>query len=216
MRYRPALLAAIAVLPWLAGCGGDAPPPAAEVFPALDYSYLPKLRLGVASVEVDDTWAPAADSGQHVEYLSAVQPLDALRDLAHTRLVASGSGGQARFVIEDASIIQHGDRLDGSLAVRLDVSTGDGTRSGFAEARVARSLPEAPDQPDGGRGAAYQLTRQMLDDMNVEFEFQVRRTLRDYLQAADGVAPTPPPVQTQDLPPPPGTPTTPMLVQPRT
>ena len=200
---RRAVLLFCAAAPLLAGCGGEAPPP--QVFPPLDYSYLTKLRLNVANVQIDDTWTPAADSGQHVEYLSPVQPLDALRLMAQQRLVASGSSGQARFVIEDASILQRPDSLDGSLAVRLDVSTADGTRSGFAEARVARSLPETPDQADGGRAAAYQLTKQMMDDMNVEFEYQVRRTLRDYLQAGETTAPPAAPVQSQDLAPPPGT-----------
>ncbi len=212
---RAALLLGLATLPWLAGCGGgdDAPPPT-ETFPALDYGYLPKLRLNVASVQVDDSWTPASDSGQHVEYLSPEQPLDALRDMAHTRLVTAGASGQARLVIEDASILRQDNRLDGSMAVRLDVSTGDGTRSGFAEARVARSLPESPDQSDGGRTAAYQLTKQMMDDMNVELEYQVRRTLSDYLQGAESTAPLPPPVQTQDLPPPPGTHYAPTLAAP--
>ncbi len=200
---RAALLFCLAGPLALAGCGGGAPPP--EVFPPLDYGYLTKLRLNVASIQIDDTWTPAADSGQHVEYLSPVQPLDALRLMAQQRLVASGSSGQARFVIEDASIIQHRDRLDGSLAVRLDVSTADGTRSGFAEARVVRTMPEDPDQSDGGRAAAYRLTKQMMDDMNVEFEYQVRRTLHDYLQTTASSAPVPPPVQTQELAPPPGT-----------
>jgi hypothetical protein len=211
---RAALLLGLATVPWLAGCGGGDAPPATETFPALDYSYLPKLRLNVASVQVDDSWTPAADSGQHVEYLSPEQPLDALRDMAHTRLVAAGASGQARLVIEDASILRQDNRLDGSMAVRLDVSTGDGTRSGFAEARVARSLPESPDQSDGGRAAAYRITKQMMDDMNVELEYQVRRTLRDYLVSAEPTAPLPPPVQTQDLPPPPGTRYAPTLAPP--
>ena len=45
--------------------------------------------------------------------------------------------------------------------------------------------------------AWYDLTKQMLDDMNVELEFQIRRSLKDYLQTT-GTAPTPAPVQKQD------------------
>jgi len=133
-----------------------------------------------------------------------VRPVDALRQMAHDRLAASGNSGQARFVIEDASILAGPGRLDGSMAVRLDVGTSDGTRSGYAEAKVVRSITGGPDQADGGRQAAYDLTRRMMDDMNVELEYQIRRTLRDYLLATSLTAPAPGPVQSQDLAPPPG------------
>ena len=36
----------------LAGCGGDEPPPAPQNFAALDYAFLPKLRLNVGSIDV--------------------------------------------------------------------------------------------------------------------------------------------------------------------
>ena len=42
----------------------------------------------------------------------------------------------------------------------------------------------------------------MLDDMNVEFEYQVKRSLKEWLLGAAGTAPPPPPVQTESLPPP--------------
>ncbi len=210
---RFALLACLACLPALAGCGGEEPA-SPQVFAPLDFSYLTKLRLNVASIDIDDTWTPAADSGQHVEYLSPVQPIDALRRMGQQRLVAAGSSGKARFVIEDASILQQPDSLYGSFAVRLDVSTANGTGSGFAEARVARSQPLDPDASDGGRAAAYQLVKHMMDDMNVEFEYQVRHSLSSYLQTSAGSAPVPPPVQAQPLAPPPGVSLAPPLPAP--
>jgi hypothetical protein len=48
------------------------------------------------------------------------------------------------------------------------------------------------------RSALYDMTKQMLDDMNVELEFQIRRSLRDNLQSTT-TAPAPPPVEQQDL-----------------
>jgi hypothetical protein len=42
----------------------------------------------------------------------------------------------------------------------------------------------------------------MMSDMNVEFEFQVRRSLKEYLQDTATAVPTPAPVQSQDLAPP--------------
>ena len=193
----------VLTLAGLAGCGGDDVAPPATYLP-LTYDYLPKLRLNVASIAIDDSWTPNPASGQHVEYLSPVQPVDALRRMARDRLLPGGGAGQARFVIEDASIVLGPGRLDGSLAVRLDIGTSGGSQSGYAEARVVRSLTGGPGDADGGRGAAYRLTKQMMVDMNVELEYQIRRSLRDYLQATDAVAPAPGPVQSQDLAPPPG------------
>jgi len=192
----------------LAGCGGDdASQPV--VYQQPSYGYLTKLRLNVAQIGIDDNWVPTVRPGQpqHVESLSPVAPVAALRQMAQDRLLTGGSSGSAHFVIEDASIVQGAsDRLDGSFAVRLDIDTSDGRRAGFAEARVVRSMTLGG-ATDGGRATAYALVKQMMDDMNVEFEYQVRHSLGEYLQSTDPIA-APTPVQSQDLgspgsPPPP-------------
>ena len=199
LRRGAALALAAALL--LPGCGDDAAaPPVAYEQPS--YGYLTKLRLNVAQVDVDDSWRPATGPGlpRHVESLAPTAPVTALRQMAQDRILAGGSSGRARFVIQDASILAGQDRLDGSLAVRLDITTSDGAPAGFAEARVVRSATLG-DSTDGGRATAYALVKQMMDDMNVEFEYQVRRSLHDYLQSTDPVA-APAPVRSQDLPPP--------------
>ena len=116
--------------------------------------------------------------------------------MARDRLSAGGSLGRAVFVIDQASIQRVPDGLVGNLPVHLDVLTSDGNRAGFAEAHVSR-------QAMGGlydlRGALYDITKQMMDDMNVEFEFQLRHSLHDWVQDAS-TAPPPPPVQEQSLP----------------
>ena len=89
------------------------------------------------------------------------------------------------------------------MAVHLDVFAGEGgDRTGYAEARVARRRT-SNDTDEDSRAVLYDFTTQMLNDMNVEFEFQVKRSLKDWLQATAGAAPPPPPVQEQTLAPPP-------------
>ena len=80
--------------------------------------------------------------------------------------------------------------MPGSFAVQLDVTTSDGTRSGFAEARVSRTRAIRDDSPRPGCGPNFtNMVKQMMTDMNVEFEYQIRRSLRDYLQATAPAAP---------------------------
>jgi hypothetical protein len=70
--------------------------------------------------------------------------------------------------------------------------------AGFAEARVAR---QKTGDIEDLRSALYDMTKQMMDSMNIEFEYQVRHNLKDWL-VSSSAAPTP--VQQQNLALPPG------------
>jgi hypothetical protein len=186
----------VLLLPLLAAaCGGD--DDAQRSFPLPSYSYLTPIRLNVASIEIDDRSLPAG--GDSVESLSPLRPADALKQMANDRLVASGTAGRAVFAIDQASLRRVRGGIDGLMAVHLDVFAGAGTeRSGYAEARVARRRTST-DVDENARAVLYDFTVQMMNDMNVEFEFQVKRSLRDWLQITAGSAPPPPPVQSEDL-----------------
>jgi hypothetical protein len=184
----------------LAGCVEAPPPPPPTEFRPLTYEYLGKLRVTVASIDISNAWTPNLDAGgQHVESLAPVEPADALRRMAQDRLIPAGSAGHATFVINDASLVQTAGSYQGSMQVHLDIYAADGSKSGFAEANVRRTRTIVDYSTAGARAALYELTKQMMSDMNVEFEFQVRRSLHDYLQGGTEVAPPPPPVQQQDL-----------------
>ncbi len=163
----------------VAACGGDEGPPA--VFAPLSYDYLRPIRLNVATLDVEDH---AVSRGDDVAAQAPVPPAQALTQMAHDRVFPGGASGRAVFVIQDASIHRHGDTLAGSLAVRLDIVGPGGQPAAFAEARVARS--STTDEGDL-RAREYALTRQMMDDMNVEFEFQSRRALKGWLQPESDV-----------------------------
>ena len=190
MRRRPAVhRRALLALPLsLAACTTGAP--LRTSFPALRSDFLLKLRLNVADIE----FAPLPPPGP-LDASNPAPPAPALLQMARDRLAAGGSLGRAVFIVDEAQITRLPDGLDGALAVHLDVRTSEGTRAGFAEARVSRRLAGIGDDL---RGALYDITQQMLQDMNVEFEFQVRRSLRDWLQQAE-LAPAPAPVQQQPL-----------------
>jgi hypothetical protein len=195
----------VLLLPLLAAACGSEPGP--ERFPLPNYSYLTPLRLNVATIEIDDRSTPIG--GDQLMALAPVRPADALKQMAMDRLRTGGSVGRAVFVIDQAWIKRDQGGLDGRLSVHLDIYAGGDTRVGFAEATVARRRTST-DTDEDVRTVLYNFVTQMMSDMNVEFEYQVRRTLKDYLQDTAGVAPPPPPVPTQDLPPPGGVRTAPL------
>jgi hypothetical protein len=198
---RTLLLLTLAQAGALAGCGGGGEPAS---YALLRYNYLPVLKLKVAAISIQNDWQPGGDA-EHLESLSPETPVAALRQMAQDRLGAYGTSGRAVFVIEDASLTRSNGELDGSFAVRLDVYSSDDTRSGFAEARVTQSMPAPSGHGEALRHALYDLTRSLMNSMNVEFEYQLRRSLGDWL--VEGSA-APAPIQAQPLPAP-GTSSTP-------
>jgi hypothetical protein len=174
----------------LAACAEDEP---LRTFAPLRYDFLTPLRLNVATVD----FAPAPPPGP-LDAISPIPAAEALRQMAQDRLSAGGSSGSALVTAEEARLTRAGNTLNGTMALRVDVMAADGTKAGFAEARVSRSRTGLGRDL---RGPLYDITKQMLDDMNVELEYQLRLSLRDYMQTA-APAPASAPVEKQDLPPP--------------
>ncbi|MBL6454948.1 hypothetical protein JMJ55_06410 [Belnapia sp. T6] len=194
------------LLPLLvAACGGRPEPVPLPPGP-LSYKHLTPLPLNVASIEIGQE-PPLAIPGDIGARLSP-SAAEAVRVMARDRLIAVGTTGQANFSVTQAQLVQARDSLNCLLACRLEILSSLGSRLGFVEAQSRRAVSG----PDANRpNAPEALLRRTMDDLNVEFEFQLRRTLRDWLSAtapnADGglAAPAPAPVSQEDLPPGPGT-----------
>lgn len=191
---RALFLAPLLAVP-LAGCGDD-PPPAS--YPPPSYDYLTTIKLNVGRIEIDDSWAPRG-SARRVEHLAPIQPREALRRMAEDRLMAGGSTGRAAFIIEDASITRGPREYQASLAVRLELVDEAGSRLGEARARVVQVRPIRGESERAVRDELYAFVRDLMSEMNVEFEFQLRRTLREALQVTTPAAPEPGPVEEQTL-----------------
>ncbi|MFC7551255.1 hypothetical protein ACFQU7_01500 [Pseudoroseomonas wenyumeiae] len=85
------------------------------------------------------------------------------------------------------------------IHVRVEILGGDGRRVGFTEAEVRRSATLADEGPASRARAADQIVRQAMDDLNVEFEFQIRRNLRDWVMTGEPGAVSATPIQQESL-----------------
>lgn len=182
----------------LAACGGGEE---RRDYPPLRYNYLLPLGLNVAQIRVEQRYMPSG-APPDVSQLDPVPPVEALRNMATDRLQALGAGGTAVFSILNAGLIRKGDTLSGTFEVELDIYTAPDTRAAYATASVTGSYTG---DLDDIRSRLYDMTRSLMDRMNVEFEYQVKRSLGGWLLSAG--APQAP-VQQQPLivSPPPGAP----------
>jgi hypothetical protein len=163
----------------LAGCGS---PQAPQNFAPLDYSYLPPIVLKVSQLEVANNYVPTPSEatliGQDPE-----PPATALMNMLSRRLVASGAPGTGTVTIETASIDQVGDNLTGSMTVDVHLSSADGNSTGYTEASVSatQTAPDPDASPDDVRAALYGLTKRMMDNMNVQLQYQIQHNLGPWL-----------------------------------
>jgi hypothetical protein len=177
-------------LPFLvAGCGGGSRP---RTYAPLHYDYLVPLRLNVSTIQVEQRYVPSGVPPDVSQY-DPVPPVRALRTMAEDRLQALGSADLAVFVIQDASLTRRGDTVSGNFSVQLEIYNTPTNRAGYAQASVSSSYTgDLDDLP----GRLYDMTKDMMDRMNVEFEYQVRRSLSAWLLPAGAVQE---PVQRQPL-----------------
>ncbi|MGK7870631.1 hypothetical protein [Falsiroseomonas sp. E2-1-a20] len=211
MPMRRHLLKAALGLPLLPAACASAPEPP-PLRPLVEgYRHLTPLRLNVLDIEIE----PPLPGVVQVTEPAPMRPDVELRRMAEHRLVPIGTEGRARFVIANARFVRQrlagggmfsgepGERLTVELAVRVEILAGpEAARVAFVEAQAQRSQTVADGATPATRlRAAEDVVRQAMEAMNVEFEFQMRRTLRAWL--AEGLtpnAPAPVPVEREDLP----------------
>ncbi|EHH67027.1 hypothetical protein [Gluconobacter morbifer] len=164
----------------LAGCSGDS---GTQTFPPADYSYLSTLHLNVANINIQDEAVPAPGS---LSSKAPTPPDQALKTMATQRLMASGASGKADFIIRQAYIEPAGgNAISGALDVQLNVADANNQHTGYIHARITRKL-DAGDRDPTSRAELYDLTNRMMQDMNVELEFQIRKKLLNWMTDATG------------------------------
>lgn len=191
------LRAMLLLLPLLTLAACETAPPEPD-YDAPSYDYLPKIKLDVQTIDIDDNWAPRGNQ-RHIEARSPVQPHDALRAMAAERLITGGTKGRAVFAITDASLTQTGGKVSAHFAVRIDLFDDGDAKLGDLIVEVTRVASFSDDSPAATRTALYQLVGAAMADMNVELPYQVGQKMKARLQTTSAAAPEAGPVLTEDL-----------------
>lgn len=164
----------------LAACGEPE-----QTYAPLSFSDLPPIQLKVDSIDVEQEFFPSGVDPD-VSKFDPEPPVEALKAMAKDRLQTLGTSNKAVFAIHNASLTRLGDTITGSMDVTLTILDDNGNQQGYAEARVTGKRTSE----DHLRQTLYDLTQSMMNDMNVEFEYQIRHNLKPWL--TDTVAPDTP------------------------
>ena len=191
------LRALLLLLPLLTLVACESAPPE-PTYEAPSYDYLPKIKLDVRTIDIDDNWAPRGNQ-RHIEARSPVQPRDALRAMAADRLITGGTKGRAAFAITDASLTQAGGKVSAHFAVRIDLFDDGDAKLGELQIEVSRVAPLSDDSPAATRTTLYRVVGEAMADMNVELPYQVGQKMKTLLQSTSASAPEAGPVQVEDL-----------------
>ena len=194
------------LLPALVAACATEPPPTPRPL-VTGYAHLTPLRLNVLDIEV---MPPGIGPATRVDEPAPLRPSEEVARMGRERLFADGTTGRARFMVEQASLLREKMGEDGifttaperftcALRCRVEILGNDGRRVAFAAAEVRRLFTLGDPSESGARArAAETLVRNAMDDLNVEFEFQLRHNLRDWLRAAPA-APGSAPIEREDL-----------------
>ncbi len=181
----------------LGACGG---PKRAEP-PRIAFEDGPLLRLEAQRpVNVVELYR-APLSRPHVEHEFAIVPAQIANAWVRDRLALSGTGGEVKVTIHDASVIEEpvpvstglfawlrddvNRRLTGKLDVQIDfIGVAGEAGSARAEVSATRSLREG-DKPEKVQAIYFQMIRDLADGFDSEMARQIDRA---FVRARSGAA----------------------------
>ena len=180
---------AFLALPLLAACAKEQAGPYIPPGPP-SYGHLTPLRLKVGTLEIQEAGSGTAFL---VDQSAPLQPADVMLRMAQDRLSAAGGPGKARFLIQTASLTREGGASGGVFSpasetfrcvmrCQVEIISSEDAILATTSAEATRAA-NGPVRDAGERSAlAERAVKLAGQDMNVEFEFQIRRHLRAWLQ----------------------------------
>lgn len=190
------VIPALALTGALAAC--ESPPPR-PTFPDIRFSSERPIRLAVSGVDVQSNFRPSFQA-PHVEHLFPVPPARAIENWAHDRLAAGGGNARARFVIEDASVIEvelkkkeggitgaftkePAQRYDATVAVTLQIIDDHGVPVRTVSVKASRSQSVLEGITPNDRDKTwYDMTTALMADFNQQMSQEISDHFGGYFQ----------------------------------
>jgi hypothetical protein len=187
MKRRAFFVAGLAALT-LAAC--ESKPPPRPTFADIRFTERPPMRIDAAAVDIERQFRPTLRP-PNVEHLFPVSPERAMENWARDRLQATGTSRRVRVRIVDASVREvelprtggvrgafttdQAQRYDATVEMSVDImgERGFAERSVTAKAARSRSVPENI-TPNDRELVWYQLTKELMADLDIELERQIR------------------------------------------
>ena len=168
-------------------------------FPDIRFTSEPAIRLAVSTVEISSDFKPSFQS-PHVEHLFPVPPERALENWAHDRLLAAGGGAHARFIIQDASVVevdlkkkdegltgaftdQPAQHYDATVAATLQIVDDHGlpVRTVSVKASRSQSVLESI-TPNDREKTWYEMTKALMADFDQQMSHEISAHFGGYFQ----------------------------------
>ena len=180
----------------LAACGNEPPP--RQSFADLRFTNEPPLRLGVATIEINDEYRPNFDP-PHYEQRFPI-PLPHVADnWARDRLQPVGTSGRAVAVIIDASAVEISlpketgitatftNQLDtqyhARVGIRVEARDDRGGAARMAEAHAERSVTTVEGTTlDERDRMLYQMEAELMADLDRQLETQIRNNFANLVE----------------------------------
>lgn len=193
-------LSAIAVLGamslWLAAC--STPPPPRPQYPPITFQDKAPISLDVSDVAVEVAYvAPATPP--NVDHLFPVLPSNAAQQWARDRLRPGGASFRARYVVQDASVVEvplkkssgltgivtkdQAERYDARIAVELLIYDSQGRQVAAAQGQAVRSRSVREDITLTERDQVwYDMTKTMMSELDEQLTKTIKTSLFPYVQ----------------------------------
>jgi hypothetical protein len=181
------LIAVIGVTSLLAGCDSAPPRPS---FSDIRFTDAPPIRLAVGGIDIASEFRASFQS-PHVEHLFPVPPARAMENWAHDRLAAASGAARARFVIQDASVVEvelkkkeegitgaltkePAQRYDASVQATLSILDDRGAMMRTVSVKAARSQTVLEGiTPNDREKTWYDMTKALMADFDQQMGIEI-------------------------------------------
>jgi hypothetical protein len=190
------LMAVLGMTGLLAGCESAPPRPS---FSDIRFTDSPPIRLAVGGIDVASDFKSSFQS-PHVEHLFPVPPARALENWAHDRLAATTGSARARFLIQEASVVEvelkkkeegitgvltkeQAQRYDATVRATLSIVDDRGlpVRTVTVKATRSQSVLEGI-TPNDREKTWYDMTKALMRDFDQQMGIEIGAHFGGYFQ----------------------------------